>query len=591
MEEILFVKVYTNDGMIPFKLQMIEVDELDTLQVGETAGGNRIVGGIEYNKYNKPVAYWIRQYGIDGFSLEQPRRIDANDVIFYYTKRRPSQIREMSDMSQTATRIRDTNEFMTAVSVKERIAACLSVFIKKQLPTVGIGRNAATENVGKHEYDGKTLTPGMIKELNAGDEVQVVNPTGQGSDATSFTKLQQRMIGAGQGLSYEATSRDMSETNYASARQGAIEDEMTYQEEEEAILAILDEIYETFVISCYLTGLIKVNGDFWTKKDDYLEHGWIKSPKKWIDPLKESSANKTALNTGQKTYKEIAAENGRDWKQQIDDNLEVIEYAKKKGYDLGGVIFDGKLGSEKEEPKPEPPKPDDQPETARRKEPTMMTRAHSPETEKKASQHQTKDRNRGLRELRGSIRALEGDGNERTFELSFSSEEPYTRWFGQEILDHSAGCVDLTRLNEIGCVLFNHDRDEVIGKITKAWIDNGRGMATIEFDSDEASEVIYQKVKGGTLKGVSVGYLVDNWEEVMPNKTSTDGRFMGPCSIAKKWAPYEISIVSVPADPTVGVGREMEEKSEPGTQDIPLDIYERQLQINKNRMEVKENDD
>lgn len=80
----------------------------------------------------------------------------------------------------------------------------------------------------------------------------------------------------------------MSETNYASARQGAIEDEMTYQEEEEAILAILDEIYETFVISCYLTGLIKVNKDFWTKKDDYLEHGWIKSPKKWIDPLKES---------------------------------------------------------------------------------------------------------------------------------------------------------------------------------------------------------------------------------------------------------------------------------------------------------------
>lgn len=175
----------------------------------------------------------------------------------------------------------------------------------------------------------------MIKELNAGDEVQVVNPTGQGSDATSFTKLQQRMIGAGQGLSYEATSRDMSETNYASARQGAIEDEMTYQEEVEAILAILDEIYETFVISCYLAGLIKVNKDFWTKKDDYLEHGWIKSPKKWIDPLKESSANKTALNTGQKTYKEIAAENGRDWKQQIDDNLEVIEYAKKKGYDLG----------------------------------------------------------------------------------------------------------------------------------------------------------------------------------------------------------------------------------------------------------------
>lgn len=350
---ILFVKVYTKAGMIPFQIQMIEVDELDTLQIGTTSDGNRIVGGIEYNSYNKPVAYWIRQYSIDGFTIEQPRRIKADDVIFYYTKRRPSQIREMSDMSQTATRIRDTNEFMTAVSVKERIAACLSVFIKKQLPTVGIGRNSAAENAEKHEYDGKTLTPGMIKELNAGDEVQVVNPTGQGSDATSFTKLQQRMIGAGQGLSYEATSRDMSETNYASARQGAIEDEMTYQEEVEAIMAILDEIYETFVISCYLAGLITVPGDFWSKKDEYMDHEWIRSPKKWIDPLKESSATKTALNTGQKTYKEIAAENGRDWKQQIDDNIEVIEYAKKKGYDLGGVIFNGKLHTEKEEKKPD----------------------------------------------------------------------------------------------------------------------------------------------------------------------------------------------------------------------------------------------
>lgn len=49
----------------------------------------------------------------------------------------------------------------------------------------------------------------------------------------------------------------------------------------------------------------------------------------------------------------------------------------------------------------------------------------------------------------------------------------------------------------------------------------------------------------------------------MPNKTSTDGRFMGPCSIAKKWAPYEISIVSVPADPTVGVGRKWKKNSNP----------------------------
>ena len=176
---------------------------------------------------------------------------------------------------------------------------------------------------------------------------------------------------------------------------------------------------------------------------------------------------------------------------------------------------------------------------------------------------------------------MEGDGNERRFILSFSSEEPYTRWFGPEILDHTDGCVDLDRLNSIGCLLFNHKRDSVVGKITKAWIENGRGQAEVEFDDDEASEVIYQKVKSRTLKGVSVGYMVDSWEEVMPGKQSADGRFTGPCSIARKWAPYEISIVSVPADPTVGVGRSEGE----GAERASLEMYERQLQINKNLME------
>lgn len=181
--------------------------------------------------------------------------------------------------------------------------------------------------------------------------------------------------------------------------------------------------------------------------------------------------------------------------------------------------------------------------------------------------------------LSASIRAKEGDGNERKFILSFSSEEPYERWWGIEILDHSEGCMDLSRINEIGCVLFNHKRDAVIGKVLKAWVENGRGMAEVEIDSDEDSEKIYQKIKSGTLKGVSVGYSVSLWEDVTANKKSSDGRFEGPVSIAKKWEVYEISIVSVPADPTVGVGREK------GNNEQAIKQLERQLSVNKNNIE------
>ncbi len=337
---ILFLKRYTKDGIIPFKLQTIEVDELDTAQMVPKVDKNKVVGGIEYNAYNKPVGYWVKQYSIDGYTVENPIYIEDKYVIFYYSKKRPSQIREMSDMSSTITRIRDANEFMTAVSVKERIAACLSVFIKKQIPTTGIGRGSTGSVQNKHDYEGKTISPGMIKELNAGDEIQVVNPSGQSADATSYIKLQQRLVGAGQGISYEATSRDMSETNYSSARQGSIEDGLTYAEEIELLIEnVLNEVYETFIISGYLSGMFDFK-DFWNKKDDYFRHEWIQAPKKWIDPLKEANSNRIALQTGQKTFKQIAAENGKDWKEQIEEMKDVLDYAKSKGIDLGGVIFD-----------------------------------------------------------------------------------------------------------------------------------------------------------------------------------------------------------------------------------------------------------
>lgn len=194
-----------------------------------------------------------------------------------------------------------------------------------------------------------------------------------------------------------------------------------------------------------------------------------------------------------------------------------------------------------------------------------------PQKQKKVME-KNRDNNTRFFEI-ANIRQVEE--NERRFILSFSSEEPYERWFGLEILDHTEGAADLTRLNSIGCLLFNHNRDKVIGKVVKSWIENNRGIAEVEFDTDDEAEKIYQKVKTGTLKGVSVGYIVDAWEEVSAGKKSSDNRFTGPASIAVKWVPYEISIVSVPADATVGVGRSEKNVT-------ALAIYERQVQINKN---------
>ena len=167
------------------------------------------------------------------------------------------------------------------------------------------------------------------------------------------------------------------------------------------------------------------------------------------------------------------------------------------------------------------------------------------------------------RSISGEIRAIEE--NSRSFELSFSSEVPVDRWFGQEILSHDVEAVDMKRLNDVGVVLFSHGRDNNYGRmpiasIDEVWNDTAerRLKAKITFDDDEDSEKVYKKVSKGMIKGVSFGYSVSSWEEVKAGKTSVNGRFTGPAYIGIKWEPFEISIEPTPADPSVGVGRDIE---------------------------------
>lgn len=139
----------------------------------------------------------------------------------------------------------------------------------------------------------------MINELQPGDDISVVNPSGQASNAKDFISTQQRLIGSGQGLSYEAVSRDMSQVNYSSARQGLLEDIRTYKMMQKYLIEHLCKIvYREFVTAAVLSGKLNIP-DFFSNKERYLRHSWITPGWDWIDPLKEAKANEVALNTGQ----------------------------------------------------------------------------------------------------------------------------------------------------------------------------------------------------------------------------------------------------------------------------------------------------
>ncbi|MEI8251547.1 MAG: phage major capsid protein [Synechococcus sp. ELA057] len=159
-----------------------------------------------------------------------------------------------------------------------------------------------------------------------------------------------------------------------------------------------------------------------------------------------------------------------------------------------------------------------------------------------------------MRDLEGQTfqRAALLDGaavtESRTLDFSFSSEFPVERYFGNEVLSHDRSAVDFSRLADGAPLLFNHDTSRVVGVVERAWLDGEkkRGMVSVKFSRNAFAQEVMADVADGVLRNVSVGYSINQMEE------------RGGDFVATSWSPYEVSIVGVPADPTIGIGRKLD---------------------------------
>lgn len=143
------------------------------------------------------------------------------------------------------------------------------------------------------------------------------------------------------------------------------------------------------------------------------------------------------------------------------------------------------------------------------------------------------------------IRAVEGSDE---MEFSFSSETPVERYFGTEVLSHEGGAADLSRLNDGAPFLWNHDRDAVLGVVREAAIgEDRRGYTRIKWSRNAMAQEKRQDVDDGILRNVSFAYSIDDVVE-------RDGSI-----VVTRWTPLEVSLVSIPADNSVGLGRAFDE--------------------------------
>jgi len=139
------------------------------------------------------------------------------------------------------------------------------------------------------------------------------------------------------------------------------------------------------------------------------------------------------------------------------------------------------------------------------------------------------------------------EGDDRRVVFPFASEMPIERYFGMEVLNMDEDSMDLSRLNDGAPLLFQHDSDKIVGVVERAYIKNKRGYAEVKMANNDLGREMQELIKDGILRNVSFGYRIN----AMETDNSTD-----PITYrATSYQPFEISLVTVPADQSVGIGR------------------------------------
>lgn len=291
--EAVLIRKFGGRGAVPLRLVLREGDYIDHLKSADEHQGGYIRQGIQFDGRGRISGYWMfdNHPGDRTGMILQSSFVPADQVIHMFEMRRPEQVRGVPRGVAGFQKMRNLDEFQDARLEQQKIAACM----------VGIITDLNGDSSQGDTLPEK-LEPGMFPQLGSGKDVKFNNPPSVSGHA-EFTTLEQKSIAAAYGITYEALTGDLSNTNFSSARMGWIE---------------FSRNIDRWRWNMLIPALKKVEGWFLeaAKLSGYDLEGvsfeWTPPRREMIDPTKEIPAQIKAIRAGLKSWQETARENGYD---------------------------------------------------------------------------------------------------------------------------------------------------------------------------------------------------------------------------------------------------------------------------------------
>lgn len=327
---------------VPVQIQLIESDFVPMLDADTWPGmtpRHRIRSGIELSPSGQRVAYWMyREHPGDrsmssgpAVSIDNLIRVPASEVRHVYKPQRPGALRGVSDLAPVLARLRNISDFDDAVLERQKLANLFMAFIKyTQQNLTGEENDPLTGKPigGTLDAPLAALMPGIVQELEPGQEMQFANPPEAGTTYSDYMRTQHLGTAAASGIPYEIFSGDIKEVSDRTLRVLINEFRRLAEQRQWQIVIPMfcQPCVEWFAQAALLVGKITVEEVEDVRRCEHAPHGW-----QHIHPVQDPQGKKLEVEAGFRSRSSVIGERGDD-PDTVDDERQADD---KREQDMG----------------------------------------------------------------------------------------------------------------------------------------------------------------------------------------------------------------------------------------------------------------
>jgi lambda family phage portal protein len=357
---------FLDEGLpVPMQVQLLEPEMVPLLDATSYPGmpnGNVIRSGIEFNKRGRRIAYWIyKEHPGDGtmFNGTTPDllvRVPADEVAHMFDPVRPGQVRGVSMLAPVLARLRTIENYDDATLTRQQLANLIVAFISRKMPpmTGDEDLNGLTGQESEQDAEGRPLVglqPGLVQELDDGQEVTWSNPPEAGTTYSDYMRTQHMGTSAAAGLPYELFSGDLKEVSDRTLRVAINEfRRLAEQRQWQIVIPMMCvKALRWFADAAVLSGDIAVSEFDAVRRAEWATHGWAH-----IHPVQDPQGKALEVEKGFRSRSSVIGERGDD-----PDEVDAERAADKtREDDLGLTPVAPGEPADPDEP-PDPDDPDD----------------------------------------------------------------------------------------------------------------------------------------------------------------------------------------------------------------------------------------